>query len=259
VLEEITLQMTVNIVAGGLTGTLSQENNFIKAKARYSFSIGLQNSLVSTNFIDLKFDSSWILYADECSVITGITIAAGQTLSCKNRTDSTHTYLRISNFESASVASQLVFNTYVGSPDAVGTYPVEVSTGNSNGIMDKFTVNAVLNATYGTLDMLSINAITGNSKVPVGKTGPLEMTFFLNYLLPQTNVLTEGKFELKIFPRIPLPDSATNGVLKCFFFNDIPAQSITWDDTNATYTYVEIKTPLTNEFQFSEIPITITT
>lgn len=39
----------------------------------------------------------------------------------------------------------------------------------------------MLNSTYGTMDMLSINAITANTKVAVGKTGPLELTFFLNY------------------------------------------------------------------------------
>jgi hypothetical protein len=35
------------------------------------------------------------------------------------------------------------------------------------------TSQIVLNSTYGTIDMLSINAITANSKVAVGKTGPL--------------------------------------------------------------------------------------
>ena len=30
-----------------------------------------------------------------------------------------------------------------------------------------------LNSTYGTLEMLSINAITANAKVAVGATGPL--------------------------------------------------------------------------------------
>jgi hypothetical protein len=83
-----------------------------------------------------------------------------------------------------------VFYTFVGSPNSATTYPVEVSTGNSDGVMDKFTLNAVLNSTSGTLDMLSINAITANAKVPVGQTGPLEITLFLNTLLPQTNVLT---------------------------------------------------------------------
>ena len=39
--------------------------------------------------------------------------------------------------------------------------------------MDRMTTSIVLNSTYGTIDMLSINAITANAKVAVGKTGPL--------------------------------------------------------------------------------------
>ena len=70
------------------------------------------------------------------------------------------------------------------------------------------------------------------------------MTFFLNYDLPQTNVLTSGKFELKITPQIPLPDPLINGVLKCYFFNTIPAQSCVWNTTIPEYTFVTINTPL---------------
>lgn len=108
-----------------------------------------------------------------------------------------------------------------------------------------------LNATYGDYDMLSINAITANSPVAVGCTGPLELTFFLNYQLPQTNVLTLGKMVLTITPQIPLPNVATNGILKCYFFNTIPASKCTWDTSNGAYTLVTIETPVTNYYQYS--------
>lgn len=39
--------------------------------------------------------------------------------------------------------------------------------------MDTLTLSVSLNQTYGSLDMLSINAITSNAKVPVAGTGPL--------------------------------------------------------------------------------------
>lgn len=39
----------------------------------------------------------------------------------------------------------------------------------------------VLNSTYGDYDMLSINAIVAQTDVAVSGTGPLELTFFLNY------------------------------------------------------------------------------
>ena len=126
--------------------------------------------------------------------------------------------------------------------------------------MDELDLVVSLNETYGALDMLSMNAITANAKVPVDGTGPLELTFFLNYELPQTNVLTDGIFKLKIFPQIPLPPELVNGVLKCYFYNDIPAETCTWDNSvHADYTFVTIHTPENSAFQYSEIPITITT
>jgi hypothetical protein len=112
-------------------------------------------------------------------------------LSCVNSTDATYTYLNVSNFLSGSVSNQIVLSIYVGSPlDDSIEYTVQTITGNSIGVMDRMTSRVTLNSTYGALDMLSINAITANAKVAVGATGPLEMTFFLNYPLPQTNVLT---------------------------------------------------------------------
>ena len=167
----------------------------------------------------------------------------GATLSCQNDTDGTYSYLEISNFLSATVTNQLVFTTYVGTPETVGSYDVDITTANSDGVMDHVILTVTLNETYGTMDMLSINAITANSKVPVASTGPLELTFFLNYELPQTNVLTDGYFYLKIYPQIPKPPELINGVLKCFFFNDIPAETCTWDVTDPTLTLLTIKTP----------------
>lgn len=38
-----------------------------------------------------------------------------------------------------------------------------------------------LNSTYGDYSMLSIDAIVAQSNVAVSGTGPLELTFFLNY------------------------------------------------------------------------------
>jgi hypothetical protein len=138
----------------------------------------------------MKFPSTWILYEDKCSIISGLTISSNSSLNCKNSTAVGYNYLKVNNFLSASVSTQIVINTYVGSPSLIGSYDVYIETGNEMGIMDSMTQSISLNSTYGTLNMLSINAITANSKVPVAKTGPLEMTFFLNYKLPQTNVLT---------------------------------------------------------------------
>lgn len=159
--------------------------------------------------------------------------------------------MKINNFVSASTTNQLVFNVYVGTPLTIGNYDVFVTTYNPNGVLDTATLSVSLNETYGSLDMLSINAITSNAKVAVGHTGPLELTFFLNYELPQTNVLTTGLMYLKIYPQIPTPPPLINGVLKCYFFNTIPATTCTWDVSNPLYTLVTINTPDTRSFQYS--------
>ena len=177
-------------------------------------------------------------------------------LSCQNSTSGLYTILNISNFLSASVSNQLVFSTKVRSPsiapNLTQAYDVIIETANSNGVVDTMTATVNLNSTQGDYSMLSINAIVAQSNVPVSGTGPLELTFFLNYDLPQTNVLTYGKFVLKIYPQIPLPPPLINGVLKCYFFNTIPAQTCTWDtSTSPTYTLVTINTPLNYHFQYS--------
>lgn len=56
-----------------------------------------------------------------------------------------------------------------------------------------------------------------------------------------------------------MPPPLINGVLKCYFFNTIPAQTCTWDTSNPAFTLVTINTPLNFNFQYSEIPVTITT
>ena len=224
--------MTVAILAGSLKGSITQANNFIQADVIYTIYLNLLNSLTSANFILIKFDSSWILYQEMCSVISGFTMNPKSNLVCNNYTSGAYVYLNVSGFVSASVSNQLVFNIKVRSPSTPNVYTVGIQTANSNGILDQMTTTVSLNSTQGDYNMLSIDAIVAQSNVPVSGTGPLELTFFLNYNLPQTNVLTSGKFLLKIYPQIPLPPPLVNGVLKCYFFNTIPAQSCIWDTTN---------------------------
>lgn len=179
----------ITIETGTLVGRIEQENGFIKSKTKYIFYLNLQNPLSSENYIQMKFPSSWVLFNGQCSVVSGLKMG-DRKLQCSNSSKLGFSNINISNFESASVSNQIVLSIMVFSPSTLGEYTVETITGNSNGVMDKMTSKVVLNSTYGTVDMLSINAIMANAKVEVGKTGPLELTFFLNYLLPQTNVLT---------------------------------------------------------------------
>lgn len=64
VLEELYPLQTVTISAGTLKGSISQANNFIKADVQYTFYLNLLNSLSSSNFILIRFPSSWLLYKD---------------------------------------------------------------------------------------------------------------------------------------------------------------------------------------------------
>lgn len=219
----------------------------------YTFYLNLLNSLTSNNFILISFDNTWLLYNGQCSVISGITLRPNTRLNCTNNTLTPgRTVLNVSNFLSASVSNQLVFSITVRSPATPGTYNVGIRTANINGTVDSMSTTVFLNGTHGDYSMLSINAITAQSDVPVSGTGPLELTFFLNYELPQTNVLTFGKFVVKIFPQIPLPPPLVNGVLKCYFFNTIPAQTCIWDTaTSPLYTLLTINTPLTMAYQYS--------
>lgn len=156
-----------------MSGNIVQANNFIKSKSRYTFYLNLQNALQSTDYIRLKMLKSWVFYQNECSVVSGITLNSDNFLQCLNWTDTTHSYLKINNFNSASITNQLVFNVFVGTPLVTGVYDINILTANPNGVMDEITLSVTLNDTYGSLDMLSINAITSNAKVPVAGTGPL--------------------------------------------------------------------------------------
>jgi len=258
VLEDITCIQSVTISPGAIQASITPENYFVKSTSIYSFYINLLNSLNSTNYIRLRFPSSWTLYNNQCSAVTGFVLGSSP-LSCNTTTDVTYSYLKVWNFLSASSTTQILLQVRLSTPNSPTSHNIDISTFNAMGIMDSTTLSITLNNTYGTVNMLSVNAITANIKVPAGKTGPLEMTFFLNYQLPQTNVLTSGTIYVRIYPQIPLPPTGTNGVVKCYFFNTIPASTCTWDVSNGAYTYLTIKTPLNSFYQYSEIPITVTT
>ncbi len=88
-------------------------------------------------------------------------------------------------------------------------------------------------------------------KLPVGDTGPLQITLGLRNNLPQTNVLTYGKFIIEIIPNLPLPDVNINGVPKCYFYGDIEAKNCSYDDSNPDKSVVTVYTPIDFNFQSS--------
>jgi hypothetical protein len=121
----------------------------------------------------MRFDKTFLMHSEECSVIAGLNMLTDSALNCKNSTDGTYTYMKVNNFDSATVSNQIVLSLLVNTPITAGNYNVEIITGNDKGVMDRMTSVISLNSTYGKMDMLSINAVTSGSKVAVGKTGPL--------------------------------------------------------------------------------------
>lgn len=109
----------ISIQTGTLTGRIDQENNFVKSRSKYTFYLNLQNAITSSNYIQMKFPTNWVLYDGQCSIISGLNIG-NRTLMCKNSTILGSTIMNVSNFESASVSNQIVMSLLVGTPDIPG-------------------------------------------------------------------------------------------------------------------------------------------
>ncbi len=194
--------------------------------------MNLFNSLNSTDYMRIRFPLSWTLYNNECKLLTGFLMGYNQSLQCFNYTDGTYMYLNVTNFLAAPKALQQVISINLTTPATVlpaPGYPIEITTCNYKGLMDQSLSYVQLNSTIGFIDMLSMNAIQAGVKVPAGGTGPLEMTFFLNYNMNQTNVLTNGTLTCSIFPQIPAPPVVPNGIVKCFFFGTVQASRCIYD------------------------------
>ena len=111
------------------------------------------------------------------------------------------------------------------------------------GLVETYSQDIEINETTGYIREMRLHPMAQTIKLPVGKTGPLEITLGLTHNLPKTNVLTYGKFIIKITPNLPKPDVNTNGVPKCYFYGDIEAKNCTYDDSNAAYSLITVFTP----------------
>jgi hypothetical protein len=142
-------------------------------------------------------------------------------------------------------------------------YNLTITAFKANGkVVEWYTRNILINETTGYIKEMKLHPMNQALKLPVGQTGPLEITLALRNNLPKTNVLTHGKIVIDITPHIPYPNIIKNGVHKCYFYGNIPAKNCTYDvDTNVTPTVTHIVafTPVDFNFQSSEIPFMVTT
>ena len=82
-----------------------------------------------------------------------------------------------------------------------------------------------------------------------GEIGPLEILYFLRYLLSETAGTTYGRIVIDIYPKIWKPIFADQGEVKCFFFGNVDASSCEYDDYNyIEKTVITIYTPLLRTF-----------
>ncbi len=129
------------------------------------------------------------------------------------------------------------------SPDYVGNQTVQIITKIGENIIGKWNGFVHLNETYGSLSLLSFSAVRKQVKLPVDSTGPLELTFFLNYELPESGSLQNGTVSVIISPQIVQPDPDINGVLKCYFKGSYQAANCTFDNSNPLKTTITLISP----------------
>lgn len=72
VLESISFDGGLDIKVNALNIELIRENMFKFQNISYTFKVTLKNTLDKNSFFYLNFTTDWILYKDNCTVITGI-------------------------------------------------------------------------------------------------------------------------------------------------------------------------------------------
>lgn len=81
------------------------------------------------------------------------------------------------------------------------------------------------------MKLFSASAVQAAVKLPVGKIGPLELTFFLNYELPKSDDITNGTMNLIIYPQLEQPDPETQGAIKCYWKGTFQSEICTFDNS----------------------------
>ena len=169
--------------------------------------------------------------------------------------------LYIKGFSEIRRRDQIAFYVNLRTPLDPADYQMTITAHRSHGgLVEEYSQKVGINQTTGYIKEMRIHPVIQAVKLPVGQTGPLEITLGLINNLPKTNVLTFGKIVIKITPKLPLPDPAVSGVPACYWYGDIPtADPCTVDVSNTDYTLVTAFTPKDFNFQSSEVPFTLTT
>ncbi|EAR88802.2 hypothetical protein TTHERM_00262980 (macronuclear) [Tetrahymena thermophila SB210] len=267
VLEKIQFPGNIIISPGQPTISYVSSDQFKYSNSTYSFFINLVNPVYAGDKLYINFTSEWFLFNPNCTVINGFQQIGNQPVRCSLIPNS-ESYV-IDNFDQIDKTQRLVLSIFLQTPKAQNLYPVTIATYNTkrSAIVDLNTVTVSINATYGVVKQFVAHPLKQPQVALAGKTGSLEMTFFLKTYLPNSDVDSFGKFRVDIFPQIPIPPSSTYGPVKCYFYGDIPSanecsdttQSIFATNADLSKTTIYMYTPKDYSYQRSEVPITVTT
>lgn len=225
VLEKVRMNPAtpITITHKSMNATITIPNKFRNNPLTYIFQLNMDSDLTVGDYMHLQLTGNWTFFLQDSVFIEGINSDATHTpvfQATYNWPTSSNVYIR--NFSSILRSSQIAFYVSLRTPLTASTYTLTLSAYRSQGgLVEQYSTPVEINATTGYIREMRLHPMVQAIKLPVGKTGPLEFTLGLRNNLPQTNVLTYGKLNIKITPNLPLPNVATNGVHKCYFYGSI--------------------------------------
>jgi hypothetical protein len=264
IVEEIVTSLSSVLIKNKpLNATVKIPNQYRNNSDTYIFEINPDTNLLAGDYITIGITGVWTLFANATRIIEGVGSSNSYAPKWTTTVDTANslTALQLTNFSAILKSNQFTFYQPLRTPLAVGTYTLTIKAFRSNGgLAQSYSQTVPINQTTGYIREMKLHPMQSPIKLPVGKTGPIEIVLFLRNNLPKTNVLTYGKIVIDITPNIPAPDVNINGVPKCYFYYSTPAANCSFDSTtSASKTTVTIFTPVDFNFQQSEVPLTITT
>lgn len=189
-----------------LNATVTTPNQYRNNSVTYVFQINTDTNLIDGDYFEFKITGLWKLLTDKISIISGLNMQLGKTPNWTSTisTAGPTTTLTLMNFTSILKSSQFAFYLPLVTPLAANTYVLTIKAFRANGkLAQSYSTNIIINQTTGYIREMKLHPMERAIKLPVGKTGPLEIVLFLQTNLPQTNVLTHGQINIKIRPKIP--------------------------------------------------------
>ena len=231
-------------------------NQYRNYSTSYTFEINPYTDLTYGDYMVFEFVGDWNIFTNATDLISGIRFSNTEIFKPKwtvtQDTPITKTTLTLTNFHSIPKSSQLAFKQPLVTPLTPSNYQMTISSYRSHGgLAQSYSQTIVINQTTGYIKEMNLHPMQSPIKLPVGKTGPIEIVLFLRNNLPKTNVRTYGKIVIDIKPMIPAPLVNLNGVPKCYFYYNIPAANCSFDSSDPTKTVVTIFTPVDFNFQQS--------